>query len=597
MKHFAALFLLLFSLPAFAQDAPAPVHALAMHGDPKYPADFTHFDYVNAEAPKGGTLKMAAIGTFDSLNPYIIKGVPAAGTPHIYESLLKQSDDEHFTMYGLLAKSIEMPEDRSWVIFNLHKTAKWHDGQPLVAEDVVWSFNTLIEKGKPFFRAYYGNVETVEALSETRVKFTFNTSENLELPLIIGQMPVFPKHIWTADGMDFGKTSLDAPVGSGPYKVAGIVPGRSISYVRDEDYWGKDLPINRGFYNFDRIQYDYYKDSNVALEAFLGGAYDFRLENTAKLWATAYDSPAVTSGKIIKETLSHELPQGIQMFAYNTRREVFSDPKVREALAYAFDFEWSNRQFAFDSYTRARSYFSNSDMAAEGTPEGAELAILEPYRDQLPSRLFTQEYNPPKTDGSGNLRANLRKATKLLDAAGYVLGADGIRTHKDTGQKLSFEFIVDNTAFERWITPFTQNLKKIGVEASFRTVDPAQYQSRMNDYDFDMTVELFPQSNSPGNEQREFWGSDKADVPGSRNVIGVRDPVVDALIEGVIRAPDAETLTLQVKALDRVLQWGFYGIPNWYLGAWRVAYDSKLQHPENLPPYGLPIEETWWVGE
>lgn len=595
-KYIALLALCLSPLPVLAQGV-TPLHALAMHGTPKYGADFQHLDYVNVDAPKGGVFKLNVIGTFDNLNPFIVKGASAAGAGTIYESLLESSVDEPFTEYGALAASVETPDDRSWVIFNLRPEAKWHDGHPVTADDVVWTFNILTTEGTPFYKAYYANVKSVEAISPTRVKFTFDMAGNRELPLIVGQMQILPKHYWTTEGRTFSETTLTPPLGSGPYKFGAVKPGESIEYVRVSDWWGKDLPLNRGRYNFDSIVYEYYRDANVALEAFLGGRYDFRLENTAKLWATAYESPAVKDGRISKKIIPNELPQGAQGFIYNLRRPLFQDRAVREAIPYAFDFEWSNKQYAYDSYKRTRSYFSNSDMAATTLPDAAELALLEPYRDQLPPEVFTSIYAPPKTDGSGNIRENLKKAAQILDAAGYVTGKDGVRSHQKTGQRLEFEFVDNNPAFERWIMPFIQNLQKIGVKVNYRSIDEAQYQNRMNTFDFDMTVMSFGQSSSPGNEQREYWGGARADMPGSRNYIGIKSPVVDALIDKIVSAPTREDLVTRVRALDRVLQWGYYMVPNWHLSAWRIAYWNKFGQPDIMPAYGLPVTDIWWSKE
>lgn len=574
-----------------------PQPAIAMHGDVKYGPDFKHFDYVNPNAPKGGTLTNHVIGTFDSLNPFIIKGTPAAGlqflgTGLIYESLMDQSNDEPFSMYGLLAESIELPKSRKWVAFNLRPEAKWADGVPLTADDVVWTFNTMMEKGSPFFKAYYGDVEKVEATSKHRVKFTFKNTENAELPLIISQLSILPKHYW--QDKEFDKTTLDAPLGSGPYKIGRVDAGRSIEYVRNENWWGKDLPINKGKYNFDRIVYDYYRDENVALEAFFAGEYDQREENTAKLWAQAYDAPAVKDGRITKAEIPNQRPQGMQGFLYNIRRPVFQDRAVRKALAYAFDFEWSNKQFAYDSYTRTRSYFSNSPLAATGLPSKRELEILEQYRGEIPDEVFTEIYNPPKTDGSGNNRQNLKTAMDILDKAGYKLGPDGVRVNEKTGQRLEFEMIDNNPAFEKWTLPFIQNLKRIGVKANFRVVDPAQYQNRMTNFDFDMTIGGFGESQSPGNEQRDYWSSAKADMKGSRNYIGIKNPAIDDLVEKIIQAPSREELVARVHALDRILQWGYYVIPQWHLSYWRLAWWNKLQRPEHLSPITPAVTTTWW---
>lgn len=596
-------FLLVLAFPAFANDV-SPQSAVAMHGTPKYGGpDFTHFDYVNPDAPKGGTLHEHVIGTYDSLNPYIIKGVPASGLSFLgsnllNEALVTQSYDEPFSQYGLIAQTVEMPEDRSWIIFNLNPKATWHDGKPITADDVLWTFNTLIEKGTPFFKAYYGDVESVEKLGERRIKFTFAKVEgevNAELPLIMGQIPVLPKHYWTAQGRDFGKTTLEPPLGSGPYKITDVDPGTSITYEKVDDWWAADLPVNRGRYNFDKIVFDYYRDSNVALEAFFSGEYDVREENTAKLWATAYDIEQVKNGSIVKEDIANNRPAGMQGFVFNIRRDVFQDEAVRKALDYAFDFEWSNKQFAFGSYKRTNSYYENSELAARpGPPEGRVLEILEQFRDQLRESVFNGRYQPPETNGSGNNRRNLRKAMQLLDEAGYKLNKDNIRVHETTGQKLEFELLAANPMFERWVLPFLDNLKKIGVIGTFRVVDTAQYQNRIRDFNFDMVIGTFPQSSSPGNEQRDFWASEKADIPGSRNIIGIKNPVVDALIEMIINADSRDELVFRTRALDRVLLDNHYVIPQWHISAWRVAYRNTIQRPDDPAPYALGITDTWW---
>lgn len=572
-----------------------------MHGDVKYAPDFTHLEYVNPDAPKGGTLKVSALGTYDSLNPFVIKGTSAAGLLYlgqamIYDSLMEQSYDEPFSMYGLLAESIERPKDNGWVAFTLRKEARWADGRPVTPEDVIWTFNTLMEHGMPFFKAYYGDVTKVEATSAQRVKFTFGHKDNAELPLIIAQLPVLPKHYWTSEGRSFTANPLTPPLGSGPYKIGRVDPGRSIEYIRDPDYWGKDLPINRGKFNFDRIVFDYYKDQNVALEAFFAGEYDYRTENTAKLWATAYNATPVRDGRIIKEEIAHERPQGMQGFIYNIRRPVFADKNVRRALDYAFDFEWSNKQFAYGAYKRTNSYFENSDLAAQdGPPTGRVLDILNQYRGKIPDAVFTDRYQPPQTDGNGNVRQNLKTAMDILEEAGYKLGPDGVRVHEETGQRLSFEIVESSPMFERWVLPFIGNLKKIGVEATFRVLDTAQYQNRMNDFDFDMTVLSIPQSSSPGNEQRDFWGSEKADIQGTRNYIGIKDPVIDDLIEKIIRAPSRTELVALCRALDRILLAGHYVIPHYHVDHWRVAYAKKLARPQTLSPLTPAVIDTWWV--
>lgn len=570
-----------------------PLHAIAMHGKAKYGPGFTHFDYTNPNAPKGGEMHISAVGTFDSLNPHILKGAPASGMNYVFETLLESSQDEAFTEYGLLAESFEMPEDRSWVVFNLRPEARWHDGEPVTADDVVWSFNTLLEKGHPFYKAYYANVKAVEKEGDRRVKFIFDMAGNRELPLIMGQMPVFPKHWWTQNNRDFGATLLEKPLGSGPYKVAEFDTGRRIEFERVKDWWGKDLALNTGRYNFDRLVIDYYRDGTVALQAFLAGEYDFRQENTAKDWAIAYDAPALEDGMIVKEEIQHDIPAGMQGFIFNIRRPQFQEKAVREAIIHAFDFEWSNKQFAYGMYKRTDSYFENSELEATGLPTGRELEILEEYRDQLPESVFTEDYEPPRTDGSGRgIRRHLRTAAKLLDDAGWEL-VDGVR-QKD-GVKLEFEIVNNNPQFERWIAPFIQNLERIGVKANFHVVDTAQYQNRMDGFDFDMTVGSFGQSLSPGNEQRDFWGSEKADVQGSRNLIGIKDPVVDALIDRIISAPTREELVALTHALDRVLLSGRYLVPNWHIDYFRLAYWNKFARPDVTPRYGMGAIDTWWV--
>lgn len=570
-----------------------PSHALSLYGDVKYPANFSHFGHTNPDAPKGGTLRLSAIGSFDNLNPFILKGSPADGIDALtIPTLMTQSYDEPFTLYGYVAKTATLADDRSSVTFELRKEAVWNDGEPITAQDVVWTFTTLMKDGAPFYKAYYADVKDVRAVDTQHVIFSFANGKNRELPLIVAQLPILPAHYWK--DKKFGETTLEAPLSGGPYKVSSVMAGRSIEYTRNADWWGKDLAVNRGRYNFDKISYTYYRDQNVALEAFFAGEFDLQQESVAKLWQSAYNAPAIKDGRIIKAEIPNTRPTGMQGFLYNTRRPVFADPQVREALAYAFDFEWENKQFAFGSYTRTRSYFQNSELAARGLPSPEELAILSPYKDKLPPRVFTQEYNPPATDGSGNNRANLKKAADILDAAGYKIGKDGIRVHEKTGVRLAFEFVDANPAFERWILPFTQNLKKIGVEARFRVLDEAQYINRMQNFDFDMTTSVIPQSDSPGNEQRDFWTSAKADIPGSRNYIGLKDPVIDALVDQLIAADTRAELVAHCHALDRVLQWNFLVIPNWSYTKWRIAWWSKLEHPEHLSGMTPAITDTWW---
>lgn len=577
--------------PTAAAQTGKPVPAVAMHGEPKYSPDFRHFDYVNPDALKGGEARLAAIGGFDTFNPYVIKGQPAAGLGFIFESLVTGSADEAFTEYGLIAETIEIPEDRSYVAFTLRSEARFHDGAPITADDVIFSFHTLKSKGRPFFRFYYANVVGIEKLGERQVKFSFSEGENRELPLIIGQMPVLSKAYW--QDRDFDATTLDPPVGSGPYRIERFEGGRFIVFKRDEDYWGKDLPVNRGLYNFDRIRYDYYRDTTVALEAFKAGAYDLRIENVAKLWATGYGTPAVDHGLIKKHELPHQRPAGMQGFAYNIRRPLFKNPRVREALAYAFDFEWSNRNLFYGQYTRTDSYFDNSELAAMGLPSEAELAILEPLREQIPEQVFTAVYLPPVTDGSGIPRDNLHRALQLLQQAGWTF-KDRQLVNTETGQPFIFEILLNAPTWERIALPFARNLERLGIKANIRTVDSAQYENRVNSFDFDMIVQVWGQSLSPGNEQRNYWGAASADMPGSNNVVGIKDPAIDQLIELIIAAPDRDALITRVRALDRVLLWNHFVIPHWHIPYDRIAYWDKFGRPELTPTQGLQLD-AWWV--
>jgi microcin C transport system substrate-binding protein len=566
-------------------------HGLAMHGDLRYPADFTHFDYVNPGAPRGGEIRRAEIGTFDSFNPFIIKGSPATGVGLLYDTLMVHAADEPFSLYGQLAEAVETPADRSWVAFSLRPEARWHDGRPVSPEDVIWTFQTLLEKGSPAYRFYYGSVAAVEKTGPRTVKFTFAPGENRELPLILGELTVLPKHYWAS--REFDKTTLEPPLGSGPYRIGRFEPGRFVSYERVADYWGKDLPVNVGRNNFDTIRYDYYRDETVAIEAFKGGEFDLRVENNSKQWAIAYEIPQVADGSIQKQLFPHERTAGMQGFVFNLRREMFRDPRVRRALAYALDFEWSNRALFYGQYTRSRSYFDNSELAATGLPSPEELAILEPFRGRVPDEVFTQAYEPPRTDGSGEIRGNLRTAVEQLKEAGWEI-REGVMTNAETGEALAFEILLVQPAFERIALPFAKNLKRIGVEARVRTIDTSQYRRRMDTFDFDMTVGSWGQSRSPGNEQRDFWSSAAADREGSRNWIGIRSPVIDALVELLIAAPDREALVTRTRALDRVLLWGHYVIPHWYIGSDRIVYWNQFGRPAITPDQGVQLD-TWWL--
>ena len=570
-----------------------PVHGLAMHGEVKYPASFPHFDYVNPQAPKNGTLQLAVVSNgFDSFNPFVIRGVAAAGiSTYLYDTLMEASADEPFSEYGLIAESLEVPEDRSYVIFNLREEARFQDGEPITAEDVAFSYRVLTTEGHPFYRNYYADVSEVTVEGPRRVRFDFGDTKNRELPLILGQMPILPAHYW--QDRDFSGNGLNIPVGSGPYRIADYEAGRSVTYQRVKDYWAKDLGVRKGRFNFDEIRYEYFTDDTVALEAFKAGSFDFRQETSAKNWATAYTGQAFEEGKITKEAIEHHRPVGMQGFVYNTRRPVFADPKVREALAYAFDFEWANRNLFFNQYTRTDSYFENSELASSGLPEGRELEILEPFRDQLSPDVFTEDYAPPSTEGETTLRDNLRTALTLLREAGYHI-QDRKMVHQETGKPLAFEILLFQKSFERVVLPFKKNLERLGIDVTVRLVDSNQYIQRVRNFDYDMITQVIPQSDSPGNEQREYWHSSTADVTGSRNYMGIEDPVVDELVNQVIQAPTREELVYRVRALDRVLLNGHYVIPHWHLTKDWVAYWNKLERPEVTPKNGVDIN-NWWI--
>ena len=588
----AAAFALTLAPPApHAQEKTIVGHGIAMHGDLKYPPGFKHFDYVNPDAPKAGAVKLGAIGTFDSLNPFIVKGNAAGGVFGIFDTLMVDSADEAFSQYGLLAETIETPKDRSWVAFTLRPEARWHDGKPVTVEDVIYTFELLTKKGTPFYRFYYGSVAEVVKTGPRTVRFNFKPGENRELPLILGQLPVLPKHYW--ETREFDKTTLEPPLGSGPYKIDKVEPGRSISFALVPDYWAKDLPVKKGMENFAAIQYDYYRDETISLESFKAGNFDYRSENSSKNWATAYDIPAVKQGLLKKEEIHHDRSAGMQGFAYNIRRDVFRDPRVREALAYAFDFEWSNKNLFYGQYVRTRSYFQNSELAAKGPPGPDELKLLEPFRGRIPDAVFTREYDPPKTDGMGNVRDNLRTAGKLLNDAGWVVKGQE-RVDGKTGKPLTFEVLLVSPLFERIVLPFAKNLERLGIKIRVRTVDSAQYRRRLDTFDYDMVVATFGQSLSPGNEQRSFWSSSSADMEGGSNRIGIKDPAVDALVEKLIAAPDRKSLIVATRALDRVLQWGFYVIPHYHAPYDRIAYWDMFGRPKTTPIRGNQFD-AWWV--
>ena len=577
-----------------ATPQPRQSHGVSLFGSLRYGKDFKHYDYVNPKAPKGGRLHYAALGSFDSLNPFIVKGNSVAGVGLIYDTLMTDSLDEPASQYGLIAETVEIPDDLSYIIFTLRPSAKWHDGKRITPEDVIWTFETL-KNNLPFYKAYYADVTKVEKLDPLRVRFSFGVFGNKELPYIVGQLPVLPRHYWDKRNKDhdISKTVLKPPLGSGAYRMMSVQPGRSIIYQRVKDYWGNNLPVNRGTNNFDSIKIDYFGDTTVALEAFRAGKLNFRFEDSAKNWATAYQGEAVKSGRIVLESLKVETPLTMQGFVLNTRRKVFSDRRVRQAFNLAFDFEWLNENLLYNQYQRTHSYFQNSELAATGLPSAQELKLLNPWRKNLPAQLFQEPYQNPKTDGSGNNRAYMRTAAKLLDEAGYVL-RDGQRFSKDTGKPLQVVFLLVQPSFKRFVQPYIRNLKKLGIAARLRLVDSSQYQNLLNEYDFDIVVGNVRQSLSPGNEQRDFWGSASAQRSGGRNLAGINNPVVDALIDAVIFAKDRQALITATRALDRVLLWQYYHVPQWHIDVRRIARSKNIVHPDKMPPYSIGFPAIWW---
>ena len=578
------------SLSALAVPAAdvATVGGISLYDSPALPDDFTHLPYTNPDAPKGGELRQAAQGSFDSTNGFIIQGNPADGLSHVYDTLMEASADEPFTMYGLLAGGIRLDPDRHWMEIDLRRSARFHDGHPVTAEDVVFSFRLLRDQGQPFYRAYYAGVDQVEALDDDTVRFEFSDNESRELPLILGQLPVLPKHYWQS--RDFTSPTLDKPLGSGPYEVASILPGRRIVYRRVDDYWGRNLPINRGRHNIDRLVYDYYRDQTVALEAFKAGNLDLRRESSAKNWATAYDTPALEAGFIKRMTVPDAQPAGMQAFVMNLRRAPFQDRRVREALTLATDFDWLNTHLFYGAYQETDSYFESSEMEAQGLPSDAELALLAPYRDILPDKVFEEPLPMSRPD---TLRARLKKALSLLREAGYEV-RDGVLVDTDTGRPMRLQFLLYDTQFERVTLPLIQNLERLGIQASVRVVDVNQYLTRRRNFDFDLMIGSFPQSANPGNEQREYWTSEYADAPRSRNLIGLRNPAVDALVDRLIGADSRQALDTTARALDRVLRWGFYVIPQWHLDGTRIAMWDKFGYPQPFPEYTFDLS-SWWV--
>lgn len=592
--------------PVAAQEGAAPVaaqgaagewrHGLSLLGTPKYPADFKHFDYVNPDAPKAGLLRLSVDGTFDSLNDIIPRGTPASGLQLIYDTLMSPAYDEVATEYGLLAESVRYPADFSTVTYRLRPEAKWHDGQPVTAEDVVWSFEQLT-KNNPRQAYYYSHVKKAEVTGEREVTFTFDQAGNRELPQIVGQIRVMPKHWWTAKDAsgkprDISQGTLEVPLGSGPYKVKQVVPGRSISFERVPDYWGRDLPVNIGTNNFNEQRYEYFRDNVVELEAFKGDQYDFRVETSAKDWATAYDFPAVKQGKVILEEFPDRASGSMQAFIPNLRRTKFQDQRVRRALNYALDFDGMNRTLFFGQYKRTSSYFQNTELASSGLPTGLELEILNSVKDKVPPSVFTTPYANPPDGGDDVRRANLREAAKLLREAGYQV--KGGKLVDPQGQPFTIEILLASPAFERVALFYKPTLERLGITVNIRQVDVSQYINRIRARDFDMIVTGWGQSLSPGNEQRDFWGSAAADREGSSNYAGIKDPGIDALIERVIYAKDRAELVAATHALDRVLLAHDYVVPTWNYPNTRTARWNRFGRPDKLPEYSFGFPDIWW---
>jgi microcin C transport system substrate-binding protein len=575
-------------------------HALSLFGDIKYPEGFKHFDYVNPNAPQGGALRQSALGTFDNFNTVVsgVKGSIAIGTELFVETLTTPSLDEVSTEYGLLAEAISFPADFSAVTYRLRANARWHDGKPITPDDVLFSFDAL-KKNSPFYGAYYRHVVKIENTGEREVTFTFDGPGNRELPQIVGQLPVLPKHWWEGTDKsgrkrDITQTTLEPPLGSGPYRLKDFAPGRTLVYEKVDDYWGKDLNVIIGTRNFQTIRYEFFRDSTVALEAFKGDQVDWRIENSAKEWANSYDFPAVREGRVVREEFPTRNIGIMQAFAFNIRRDKFKDPRVRRAFNFAFDFEEMNRQLFFSQYKRIASYFEGTELAATGVPSGKELAILETVRGKVPDELFTTPYTNPIGGNPDAVRNNFREALKLFREAGYEIKNTKLVDAK-SGKPFTVEFLVDEPATERFVLFYKPSLDRLGMTVSVRVVDAAQYENRLRQWDFDIIVASWPQSLSPGNEQRGFWSSQAADQPGSRNLIGIKDPAIDSLIERVIFTKDREDLVAATKALDRTLLWNFYVVPQWTYGKQRTARWDRFGRPETMPKYGASaFPAIWW---
>lgn len=586
--------------PAAAADAPVCHHALSLIGAPKMAADYKSFDWVNPDAPKGGTIRLWADGTFDTLNAFSDKGVKAAGLDMIYDALMASSLDEPSTSYGLIAECVSYPDDFSSATFKLRKEAKFHDGSPVTADDVIFSFEQM-KKVNPFYAYYYKNVVKAEKAGDNEVTFTFDSKGNRELPLIVSQISILPKAYWEGtdakgEKRDLSKTTVEPPLGNGPYKIKSFETSRKISYERVPDYWGKDLPAVKGQYNFDTIDFTYYRDRTPAFEDFKIGRIDIWPENQAGAWATQYDFDALKNGLVKKEAIPVKRVAPMQAFVFNTRRKQFQDVRVRRAFNLLFNFEEANKKLFYDLYVRVGSYFDNSELAAKGLPEGRELEILNEVKDQVPPEVFTTEWKNPANKEPGDFRRNQQAAMKLFNEAGWKLGPDRVLKNA-AGEPLTAEFLIDSDTFQRIILPYIKDLETLGIKATVRVVDSSQYKQREDKRDFDVIVDTFPQSESPGNEQRQFWGSDSADKDASRNTAGIKNPTIDKLIDKVVFAKDRAELVAATKALDRVLLWNFYVVPHWHYPFERLAYWDMFGRPAKLPSQTSGLMQTWWIDE
>jgi peptide/nickel transport system substrate-binding protein len=569
-----------------------PEYGIAMHGEPALPPDFDHVRYVNPHAPKGGRLTQGVLGTFDSLNPFIVKGLALPQIRgYVVESLLARSYDEPFTLYGLLAYTVETDAERTHVTFTLNPAAKFSDGQPVTAEDVIFSWQLLRDKGRPNYRTYYSKVAKAEALSDRVVRFDLTGANDRELPLILGLMPVLAKHAVNPE--TFEETTFGPIVGSGPYVIGEVDAGRSVTLKRDPNYWGRDLPINRGFWNFDEVRFDFYRDANSHFEAFKKGLYDVRAETDPGRWETGYDVPAVHDGRIVKESFPTGLPKTFSAFVFNTRRPIFADVRVREALGLLLDFQWLNRNFFFGRYQRSASYFEGSELSARGRPADArERALLAPFPRAVRADIMNGTWQPPVTDGSGRDRSTLKRALTLLRSAGYELSGTVLRSHT-THRPFAFEILVTTKDQERLALAFSRDLSRAGITVRVRVVDAVQYDRRRLTYDFDMIEYRWDQSLSPGNEQAFYWGSAAADADGTRNYMGVKSPAIDAMIAAMLEARERSEFVSATRALDRVLMSGFYVVPLFHLPEQWVARWTDIQHPLQTSLFGY-LPETWW---